>query len=79
MVSRVKKKNRILGVFITVIFLIFTYGLLHDYLYDYRVSISEGINIPKDEIRDISFPEYDIANRAISHTEEKRNIMKPSS
>lgn len=67
----VKKKNRILGVFITVIFLIFTYGLLHDYLYDYRVSISEGINIPKETIKDISFPQYDIANRAIGHHEEK--------
>lgn len=71
-----KKKNRIMGVFITVIFLIFIYGIVHDYLYDYRVSISPGINLSKEDVRDMSFPKYDINNRAIGRGEEKIKYYK---
>ena len=66
-----KNRRKVLGVFIVIILLIFSYGMIYGYLYAHRVNISDGINLPKEAFVDMAFPQYDINNRALKSLEEK--------
>lgn len=64
-----RNQNKVLGVFITIIIFIFTYGIVEDYLYDYHIKVSDAIELPKTDFIDMIAPNHTMIDREIEEGE----------
>lgn len=71
-----RNQNKVLGVFITIIILIFIYGIVQDYLYDYHIKVSDAIELPKTDFIDMTAPNHTIVNRELQSGEALTRYYK---
>jgi HPt (histidine-containing phosphotransfer) domain-containing protein len=65
-----KNKRRVFGVFIVIIIMLFIYGVVHDYVYNQRITMSDAIEFDKSDFVDMAFPKYSAENRELNQGEE---------
>lgn len=69
-------EKRALFFFICMILAIYSYGIIHDYIYINRIETSSGITLSHDEFRDVKNPNLTIQNRLIKKNEEKTHTYE---